>query len=111
MLFKIIFTAAIIAASFCAKAQCRCIEETPIETWRHFKNDTIETLYEPTGDKFVYTLVKDQLLIEGDPITVDSITTEEDKKTIIYGEYYKMKLTIYYNMYGQYEGHKFENLK
>lgn len=111
MFFKIAFTAAMIAAHFCAKAQCRCIEETTkINTWEYIKTNSTETIKEPSGDKFIYTLFKGDLLVEGEPITEDSITTEAGKKTIVYGEYYKMKLVIYYNDFGQYEGHRFKEV-
>jgi hypothetical protein len=111
MLLKFAFTAAIIAAHFCAKAQCRCIEESnPTEKWEYIKTDSTETIKEPTGDQFIYTLFKGDLLVEGEPITVDSITTEGDKKTIVYGEYYKMALIIYYNDFGGYEGHRFKEV-
>lgn len=109
---KIIITAALLAAALGAKAQCKCFEEIkPLEVWSWSKTDSTETLQEPTGDMFTYTLFKGDLLVEGEPITVDSITTEGDTKKIVYGEYYKMELTIYYNMFGAYEGHKFQELK
>lgn len=110
-MFKFFFTVALFAAHYCAKAQCRCIEEIkPLEVWSWSKTDSTETLKEPTGDQFTYTLFKGDLLVEGEPITVDSIKVEGDKKKIVYGEHYKMELTIYYNMFGTYEGHRFKEV-
>jgi aconitase A len=109
---KIIITAAFAAATLSAKAQCKCFEEIkPLEVWSWSKTDSTETLKEPTGDQFTYTLFKEgDMLVEGEPITTDSITTTGDTKKIIYGEYYKMELTIYYNMFGTYEGHRFKEV-
>jgi len=109
-MFKFIFTAAIIAASFCAKAQYTYVGKTSIEGLKlvNYKRYPQGERIVDKGVIYYIEWTEKKVWVDGDPLPIQEVLKSGNSVSIKYGIYLTVTLVLSYDELGNCIGYRFE---
>lgn len=109
-MFKFVFTVALIAAHFCAKAQIAYVGKTSIENLKvinYKRYPQAERIIENDTTYFI-DWATHEMVIDGDALPIRAVLKSGNSVSIKYGNYWTVTLILSYNKEGNCIGYKFE---